>query len=82
MKLFKSFLLVSKGTIERSEICSTVPFPRHKETIILIRKISVLWLFYCSNRGVLPLFIDFLEKSRLAGIIFILASLFVFICKM
>ena len=26
----------------------------HKETIILIRKISVLWLFYCKNWGNLP----------------------------
>ena len=34
----------------------------HKETIILIRKISVLWLFYCQNGGISPFFIDFLAK--------------------
>ena len=34
----------------------------HKETIILIRKISVLWLFYCKNRDSLPFFIGFIAK--------------------
>ena len=36
--------------------------PHHKETIILIRKISVLWLFYCQNGVVLPFFIEFIAK--------------------
>ena len=35
----------------------------HKETIILIRKISVLWLFYCKNRGSLPFFIGFIAQK-------------------
>ena len=34
----------------------------HKETIILIREISVLWLFYCPNGGILPFFIGFTAK--------------------
>ena len=36
--------------------------PHHEETIILIRKISVLWLFYCLNRGIFPFFIGFIAK--------------------
>jgi len=50
-------LFVGKGRHGRKS-----RFPHHKETIILIRKISVLWLFYCPNRGILLLFIDFLAK--------------------
>ena len=34
----------------------------HKETIILIRKISVLWLFYCQNGDSLLFFIGFIAK--------------------
>ena len=37
-------------------------FPHHKETIILIRKISVLWFFYCKNMDILPFFIGFTAK--------------------
>ena len=33
--------------------------PHHKETIILIRKISVLWLFYYQNGGILLFCIGF-----------------------
>ena len=36
----------------------------HKETIILIRKISVLWLFCCQNGGVLPFLIGFTPKNE------------------
>ena len=50
----------------------------HKETIILIRKISVLWLFYCKIRVFCPFSLIFQQKCRLAGIVFILASLFCF----
>ena len=39
-------------------------YPHHKETIILIRKISVLWLFYCQNSGILPFFIEFIAKMQ------------------
>ena len=52
--------------------------PHHKETIILIRKISVLWLFYCLNRVFLPFFWHIFEKIRLVGIVFVLASFFSF----
>ena len=36
--------------------------PHQKEIIILIRKISVLWFFYCQNGSALPFFIDFIAK--------------------
>ena len=52
--------------------------PYHKETIILIRKISVLWLFYCQNGGFRAYFYQFHKNLRLAGIVFVLASLFSF----
>ena len=36
----------------------------HKETIILIREISVLWLFYCKNRGNSPFVGGFIAKMQ------------------
>lgn len=48
----------SSGNTCRFKSCHS----HHKETIILIRKISVLWLFYCPNRGILPFFIGFTAK--------------------
>ena len=36
----------------------------HKETIILIREISVLWLFYCKNRGNSPFLGGFIAKMQ------------------
>ena len=51
-------------------------YPHHKEAIILIRKISVLWFFYCKNRDVLPFFIDFIAKMKAFRDCFVIASLF------
>ena len=53
------------------------PYPHHKETIILIRKISVLWFFYYKNCGVLPIFIGFIAKTEACWDNFVLASFFV-----
>ena len=53
--------LINKGVVKTASRFESTS-ANHKETIILIRKISVLWLFYCQNRGVLPFFIGFIAK--------------------
>ena len=47
--------------------CILFTYYLHKETIILIRKISVLWLFYCQNGGILPFFVVFSKNLGLSG---------------
>ena len=52
------YVLLWRGLVQPSR------FPHHKETIILIRKISVLWFFYWRKRGILLFFIGFTAKIQ------------------
>ena len=56
-------------------------YPHHKETIILVRKISVLWFFYCQNRGVFPFFIGFIAKMEAYRESFRPCKLFLFLVE-
>ena len=70
---------ISTSSVLLSDIISSGNhLPHHKETIILIRKISVLWLFYCQNGGVLPFFINFITKMKACRDVFCPCKLFCF----